>query len=110
MRAFIKFNKGMMKMPLPWKMWLMLLVAANMVVPLFFIGRLEAQVILGVFMASAVLMTALTAPARIVPGHHAMNGSRIPPSHVLPLPPRSSPADPPRRIHFNAICCEEAST
>ena len=60
MRAFIKFNKGMLKMPLPVRLWLMLLVAANMVVPLFFISHLEAQVVLGVFMGSAILMTVLT--------------------------------------------------
>ena len=60
MRAFIKFNKGVMKMPLPWRLWLMLLVTANMVVPLFFIGRLEVQVVLGTFMASTILMTVLT--------------------------------------------------
>ena len=60
MHMFIKFNKGMLKMPLPVRLWLMLLVAANMVIPLFFISHLEAQVVLGVFMGSAILMTVLT--------------------------------------------------
>ena len=60
MHAFLKFNRGMMKMPLPWRLWLMLLVTANLVVPLFFLGHLEAQVVLGVFMGSAILMTVLT--------------------------------------------------
>ena len=36
-----------------------------------------------------------TRPARIFPGHHAMQGTRMPPSQVLPFPSRSSPADPP---------------
>ena len=61
MRAFIKFNKGVLKMPLPARLWLMLLVPVNLVVPLFFIGHLEAQVILGAFVGSGVLMTVLTA-------------------------------------------------
>ena len=59
-RAFIKFNKGVMKMPVHWRLWLMGLVAFNMVAPLFFIGRIEAQIVLGVFLASGLLMTALT--------------------------------------------------
>ena len=60
MRAFIKFNKGVMKMPMHWQIWLMLLVLANMVVPLFFLGRREAQVVIGVFVASAVMQVVLT--------------------------------------------------
>ena len=60
MRAFIKFNKGVMKMPMHWQVWLMLLVLANMIVPLFFLGRREAQVVIGVFVASAVMQVVLT--------------------------------------------------
>jgi hypothetical protein len=60
MRAFIKFNKGVMKMPMLWQIWLMLLVLANMIVPLFFLGRREAQVVIGVFVASAVMQVVLT--------------------------------------------------
>jgi len=58
--AFIKFNKGMMRMPLPWKFWLMSLVAINMIIPLFFLDRLESQVVVGTIVASMILMTALT--------------------------------------------------
>ncbi len=60
MRAFIKFNRGVLKMPLHWQLWLTLLVAANMVVPLFFMHHLEAQVVVGTFLASIALMTVLT--------------------------------------------------
>ncbi|MBN4054770.1 hypothetical protein JYT87_03585 [Nitrospira defluvii] len=60
MNAFIKFNKGLMKYPMQWKMWLMLLVGANMVIPFFFLDRLEAQVALGTIMLSIMLMTAIT--------------------------------------------------
>ena len=61
MRAFIKFNKGIMKMPIQWRLWLMLLMVVNLVVPLFYLNRLEAQVVLAVILASAMLMTMLTA-------------------------------------------------
>lgn len=37
MHAFIKFNKGLMKMPVQWRLWLLLLVGINLVVPLFFL-------------------------------------------------------------------------
>ncbi len=60
MRAFIKFNKGVMKMPILWQLWLMLLVVVNLVVPLFFLDRLEAQVVVVALLASATLMTILT--------------------------------------------------
>ena len=61
MRAFIKFYKGMMKMPAHWRLWLMMLMIVNLIMPLFFLDRLEAQVVLDVFLASGILMTILTA-------------------------------------------------
>ena len=61
MDAFIKFNKGMLKMPIHWQLWLLLLVSVNLIVPLFFIDRLEAQVVVGTLLASMMLMTLLTA-------------------------------------------------
>ncbi len=36
-----------------------------------------------------------TLPGAILPGHQARVGTRTPPSHVLPLPPRNGPALPP---------------
>lgn len=60
MRAFIKFNRGMLKMALHWQLWVMLLVAANVVAPLFFLHHVEAQVVLGTIVASMALMTLLT--------------------------------------------------
>ena len=60
MHAFIKFNKGIMKMPIHWQLWLVLLLTVNLVVPLFFLDRLEAQIIVGALLASALLMTILT--------------------------------------------------
>ena len=61
MRGFIRFNKGVMKMPLQWRLWLLVLVSLNAVVPLFFLGRLEAQLVLGAFFTSMVLFSVLTA-------------------------------------------------
>ena len=61
MRAFIKFNKGMMRMPIHWQLWIMLLVTFNLIIPLFFLDRLEAQVVIGAIVASMILMTVLTA-------------------------------------------------
>lgn len=60
LRAFIKFNKSLMKLPLQWQVWLMLLVGSNMVVPFFFINRLEARITLGTMMISMMLMTVIT--------------------------------------------------
>ena len=60
MKSFIEFNKGMMSMPIHWQLWLMLLVIANMIIPLFFLNRLEGQVVLGTILASMILMTVLT--------------------------------------------------
>ncbi len=60
MDAFIKFNRGIMQMPPHWRLWLALLITANLIVPLFFIGRLEAQVVIGALLGSMILMTILT--------------------------------------------------
>ncbi len=60
MKAFVKFNKGMFKMPMHLQAWLMLLVLANAITPLFFLRHLEAQVVLGTMLASVTLMTSLT--------------------------------------------------
>ncbi len=60
MRAFITFNKGLLKSPIHVRLWLMLLVVFNLVVPLFFLDRLEAQVVLAALLASMLLMTVLT--------------------------------------------------
>lgn len=57
----IRFHRGVLRMPLYWQLWLMLLVAANAMVPVYFIRHFEAQVVLATFLLSFVLMTALTA-------------------------------------------------
>jgi len=61
MQAFIKFIKGVLEMPLYAQVWLILLVVANLVVPLIHLARLEAQVVVGTFLISGFLMIILTA-------------------------------------------------
>ena len=60
MQAFIKFNKGMLTMPVHWQLWLLLLVSMNLVVPLFFLDRIEALLVIGALLLSMTLMTVLT--------------------------------------------------
>lgn len=60
MNAFLRFNAGVMKTPVPVRLWLVLLVFANMAMPLFFINSLESQVVLVGFFLSFTLMIALT--------------------------------------------------
>ena len=59
MQAFIKFNKGMLTMPIHWQLWLLLLVSMNLVVPLFFLDRVEALLVIGALLLSMTLMTVL---------------------------------------------------
>ena len=60
MRAFFRFNQGLLSMPLHWRAWLLALVSANLIAPLFFLGRVEAQVVVAALVVSMVLMTILT--------------------------------------------------
>jgi hypothetical protein len=48
-------------MPVHWQLWLMVLVAVNLVVPLVFFDRLEARVVVVTLLAGATFMTILTA-------------------------------------------------
>ncbi len=61
MNAFIRFNRGLLGMPPLWRGWLLLLVGANLVAPLFFLGHVEAQATIAALLISMMLMTALTA-------------------------------------------------
>ncbi len=61
MNGFIKFNKGVLRMSWPVKIWLLLLVAANAVAPLFFLQRVEAQAVLAAMVIGATLISLLTA-------------------------------------------------
>ena len=61
MQGFIKFNKGVLRMSWPVKIWLLVLVVANAVVPLFFLQRVEAQAVFAAMMIGGTLMSLLTA-------------------------------------------------
>ncbi len=61
MHAFIRFNRGLLAMPLHWQAWVLLLISLNLVAPFFFLGHVEAQAVLASGMVSMGLMTALTA-------------------------------------------------
>jgi hypothetical protein len=56
----IRFHKGVFKLPLRIQLFLVLLMSANMLAPLYFINEIEAKVVLATFMVSATLMFLLT--------------------------------------------------
>ncbi len=60
MRSFIRFNRGLLSMPLHLQLWVGLLIGANIVAPLFFLGQIEAQVALAAGLVGLALMSALT--------------------------------------------------
>ena len=43
MKAVIGFAKGLMSLPMPWPVWLGLLVAVNIVGPIYYFEALEAM-------------------------------------------------------------------
>ena len=59
MKSMMNFMKTMMIMPIQWQIWLGVLVTANIVVPLFFIHTLEAQVILPTAIVGLVIMSVI---------------------------------------------------
>ena len=58
--AFVYFMRSLRKMPLYAQLWVALLAMANGIAPLFFSGRIEADVTLIIFLASVALMAVLT--------------------------------------------------
>ena len=60
MNAFLRFNRGLLAMPLPWRLWLLALVALNALAPMFFLPRVEAVATLGAIVFGMGLMTLLT--------------------------------------------------
>jgi len=60
MRSFIRFNRGLLGMPLHLRLWVGMLIGANLVAPLFFLEHIEARVTLAAGLIGMALMTALT--------------------------------------------------
>ena len=61
MHAFMRFNKGLLAMPIHIRAWVLLLISVNIVTPFFFLEHVEAQAVLAAGALGMVLMTALTA-------------------------------------------------
>jgi hypothetical protein len=60
MNAFLRFNQGLLGMPVPWRLWLGLLIALNALAPMFFWPRIEAVATLVAMLSSMGLMILLT--------------------------------------------------
>ena len=58
-KVLIGFNKSILAMAKPWQVWMVLLVSVNMISPLFFLGKLEATVVLVGVMGSMIVMMIL---------------------------------------------------
>jgi hypothetical protein len=61
MHAFMRFNQGLLAMPLHLQAWVLLLISVNIVAPFFFLEHVEGQAVLAAGALGMVLMTALTA-------------------------------------------------
>jgi len=59
MKSMLNFMKTMIIIPIQWQIWLGVLVTANMVVPIFFIHTLEAQVVLATAIGGLVIMSVI---------------------------------------------------
>jgi len=59
--AFVAYHRGLGKMPRHWKPWLLLLLCANMIMPLCFANRFEARVIFLVALLNGAIFVVLTA-------------------------------------------------
>ncbi len=59
MKAMIDFLRTMLTLPKPWIAWVILLMMANMILPLFYLGTPEGKVVLGAAVFGAILQTAI---------------------------------------------------
>jgi hypothetical protein len=53
-RSLVAFTRGMAALAWPWWLWVGLLGTVNMVVPLFFLGSVEARVVLAAILLGVV--------------------------------------------------------
>ncbi len=60
MNALVKFNRGILRLPVGVRLWLFVLMTANLLVPLIYLERSEARIVLLTFLASFVLMVVIT--------------------------------------------------
>ena len=59
-KAFVRYYRGLAKMPIVWKPWLISLLVVNMVVPWLWMDRIEAQVVFGVALLNYLTFVILT--------------------------------------------------
>lgn len=59
MKAMIDFFRTMLRLPKLWVVWVMLLMAANLIVPLFFLRTSEGKMVLGAFLLGAIAQTVI---------------------------------------------------
>jgi hypothetical protein len=67
--AFIRYHRGLAKMPVSWKPWLISLLLVNMLAPFLWLNRLEAQVVFGAALLSYstfVLLTGISGFSRML--------------------------------------------
>ncbi len=60
MNAFIRFNRGILRLPIGVRLWMLLLVSANLILPVIYFQQSEARIVLLTFLASFLLMILIT--------------------------------------------------
>ena len=60
MNAFIKFNRGLLRLPIGVRLWMLLLVSANFILPVIYFQQSEARIVLLTFFAGILLMVLIT--------------------------------------------------
>lgn len=59
-KSVARYHRGLRMTPAAWKPWLIALLVANMIVPLFWLNRMEAQVVFGVALLNYLTFIVLT--------------------------------------------------
>lgn len=57
----IRFHRGLLRMPWHWQLWLAALITVNMVIPLFWMHHVQAQLVLAAMFGAVAMMCWLTA-------------------------------------------------
>ncbi len=60
MNAFIRFNRGLFRLPVGVRLWMLLLVSANLILPVIYFQQSEARIVLLTFFAGILLMVVIT--------------------------------------------------
>ena len=60
MHAFLRFNRGVLRLPIGVRLWMLLLVSANLILPVIYFQQSEARIVLLTFFAGILLMVVIT--------------------------------------------------